>query len=180
MIQNTVLEDIGSDHRPTLIQVTYNMVAPHRSRMWRWNYIKSIWRRYRDLSDACLQSLPSGKDVNKKYGGLCGVITSAVKQSIQRAHRLMYKPYWTAELAELVKKRNMARQTVERAPTTDNKANYNKLTVQVKLLLSKAKPTSGEGRAMNLIGERKVIYMETPAQHRRRNSKAKTAATQNV
>ena len=99
--QYTVLGDIGSDYRPTLIQVTYNMVAPHRPRRWRWNNKKANWVRYRDLTDARLQSLQFGKDVNKNCGRICEVITNAAKQSIPR-HRRRYKPYWTAELAEFV------------------------------------------------------------------------------
>ena len=39
--QATVLEDIGSDHRPTLIQLTYTTMQPQRTRRWRWNYKKA-------------------------------------------------------------------------------------------------------------------------------------------
>ena len=55
--QYTVLEDIGSDHRPTLIQLTYRTMQPQRTRRWRWNYIKANWVKFREISDKHLQSL---------------------------------------------------------------------------------------------------------------------------
>ena len=135
--QYTVLEDMGSDHRPTLIQLTYRTMQPQRTR--RWNYKKANWVKFRELSDKHLQSLQFGKDSNKNYRKVCDAIKDADKQSIPRGHRHKYKPYWTEEIAELVTQFNQARKKVERDPTKDNRANYNKVAAQVKLLTKQCK-----------------------------------------
>ena len=135
--QYTVLEDIVSDHRPTLIQLTYRTMQPQRTR--RWNYKKANWVKFREISDKHLQSLQFGKDSNKNYRKVCDAIKDAAKQSIPRGHRYKYKPYWTEEIAELVTQRNQARKKVERDPTKDNRANYNKVAAQVKLLTKQCK-----------------------------------------
>ena len=43
-----------------------------------------------------------------------------------------YKQYWTEETAELVTKRNQTRKRVERDPTNDTRAHYNKVEAHVK------------------------------------------------
>ena len=137
--QYTVLEDIGSDHRPTLIQLTYRTMQPQRTRRWRWNYKKANWVKFREISDKHLQSLQFGKDSNKNYRKVCDAIKDAAKQSIPRGHIYKYKPYWTEEISELVTQRNQARKKVERDPTKDNRASYNKVAAQVKLLTKQCK-----------------------------------------
>ena len=137
--QSTVLEDIGGDHRPTLIQLTYRTTQPQRTRRWRWNYKKANWVKFREISYKHLQSLPFGKDSNKNYRKVCDAINDAAKQAIPRGHRHKYKPYRTEKIAELVTQRNQARKKVERDPTTGNRSNYNKVAAQVKLLTKQCK-----------------------------------------
>ena len=131
--QYTVLEENGSDHKSTLTQLTYRTIQPQRTRIWRWNYKKVNWVTFREISDKHLQSLQFGKDSNKYYRKVCDAIKDAAKQSILRVHGHKYKPYWTEEIAELVKQHNQARKKVERDPSKDNRANYNKVPEQVKL-----------------------------------------------
>ena len=85
--QCTVLEDIGSDNRPTLIQLTYRTMQPQRTRRWRWNYKKANWVKFREISDKHLQSLQFGKDTNRNYRKVCDAIKDAAKQTIPRGHR---------------------------------------------------------------------------------------------
>ena len=130
--QYTVLEGIGIDHRPTLIQLTYRTMQPQRTRRWRWNYKKANWVKH-------LQSLQFGKVSNKNYRKVCDAIKDAAKQSILRGHRHKHKPYWTEEITEMVSQRNQARKKVERDPTKGNRTNYNKVAAQVKLLKKQCK-----------------------------------------
>ena len=55
-------------------------------------------------------------------------------QSIPRGHIHKNKSYWTEEIAELVTQCNQARKKVERDPNKENRANYNKVAAQVKVL----------------------------------------------
>ena len=120
--QYTVLEDIGSDHGPTLIQLIYRTIQ--RQLRWRWNYKKANWVKFREISDKHLQSLQFGKDCNKNYRKVCVAIKDAAKQSIPQGHRYKYKPYWTEEIAELVTQFNQARKKVERDPTKGNRQGF--------------------------------------------------------
>ena len=135
--QYTVLEDIGSDHRPTLIQLTYRTMQPQRTR--RWNCKKANWVQFREISDKHLRSLQFGKYSNKNYRKVCDAIKYAAKQSIPRSHIHEYKPYWTEEIAEMVTQRNQARKKVERDPTKGDRTNYNNVAAQVKLWTKQCK-----------------------------------------
>ena len=109
-------------------------MQPQGTRRWRWNYKKANWVKFREISEKHLQSLQLVKDSNKNYRKVCDTIKDTAKQSIPQGHRHKYKPYWTEEIAELVTQRNQARKKVERDPTKDNRAKYNKVAAQVKLL----------------------------------------------
>ena len=60
--QCTVLEDIGSDHRSTLFQITYRTMHPQHTRIWRWNYKEAHWIKFHEIADKHLQRLQLGKD----------------------------------------------------------------------------------------------------------------------
>ena len=95
-----------------------------------------------------------------------------------RGHRHKYKPYWTEEIAELVTQRYQARKKVERDPSKDNRANYNKVAAQVKLLTKQCNADKWKRTCKDIdLRLRGPQSMETSAQFEWRNTETKTATT---
>ena len=74
--QNTVSLQCARRHRkrsqtnthPTHLQ---NNAASRYTEIWRWNYKKANWVKFREISEKHLQILQFGKDVNKNYHKVC-------------------------------------------------------------------------------------------------------------
>ena len=84
--QCIVLEDTGSDHRATPIQLTYRTMQPRRTRRLRWNCEKANWIKFREISDKHMQSLQFRTYATKNYRKLYDAIKFAAKHPIPRGH----------------------------------------------------------------------------------------------
>ena len=133
----SVLDGIGSDHLPILITVggekskTFTRVA-------RWNYKRANWQGFETMTDMLLPSA-SCESIEEEYREITRIILSTAVKTIPKGRRKRFKPFWTPELEAKVKERKHFRKLAEKAPTPQNRTQYNKLSAEVKLETKKAK-----------------------------------------
>ena len=132
------LDDIGSDHRPTLISVL-TPEKTYRNRKPRWNFKKANWIKYRIVSDDLLGKITESQDANKFNDEVVSAILNACAQSAPRGSRKFYKPFWNADIEAAVNNRNTARDVLEDTSKPEDRAQYNKACAQVKLTVKAAK-----------------------------------------
>lgn len=127
----TVLDDIGSDHRPILINIGRSDRRKTQRKSF-WNYKKANWTLYAQETDAELSSFLEQPFNTTMYSRFVDIILRAAKRHIPCGHTKKYTPFWTPELESLVKNRAKARKTAEKYPTKENKTSYNKLTAKIR------------------------------------------------
>ena len=133
------LDDIGSDHRPTLI----SLLTPDKTysnRKPRWNFRKGDRIKYKQVSDQLLGAIDEGlEDVTKLNEEVVTGILKASSQCIPRGSVQHYKPYWCPEIEKAVETRNTARDTLEANTSPTNRTQYNKACAEVKLTVKASK-----------------------------------------
>ena len=111
-----VLDDIGSDHRPTKIEIL-NGDSSETKRKTFWNFRRANWKGFADCLDNAMGQ------VDTKNGQIDEVATSieamtqeAARKNIPRGSYKKFKPFWTKELEDTVKERRKARKLLEKMP----------------------------------------------------------------
>ncbi|XP_055893518.1 uncharacterized protein LOC129927644 [Biomphalaria glabrata] len=168
----TVLEDIGSDHRPILL----NIGTPGRyqsNKTTRWNYKKANWAAFSQETDTRLSSIIE-TDINSTYTTIVSNILQAAKKYIPRGQVKKYKPFWTPELDKLVKERNMARKTIKKKTTRENKTTYNKLTGLIRYKIKTEKKKKWTTTCEQLDGWSKGLDPSAPTSRKATNNKPPT------
>ena len=126
-----VLDDIGSDHRPTLISImTKEKTRPDRRA--RWNFRRANWNIFKELSDTLLSNIEE-EEPEQFNDAFVRAILKASSQSIPRGSVQHYKPFWTPTLEEAVKVRKEAREKLEMDNAPVNRTAYQKACAEVKL-----------------------------------------------
>jgi ribonuclease HI len=139
----SVLDDIGSDHRPILIEIS----APMTSKKYQlippsWNFKKANWPLYRHLVHKQFATIDMTQNTNLIYSKITSALLQSAKVAISRGHRKKYRPFWNRDLAKTVKERKKARRRAEEHPTPVNRTEYNRLSAKVKLLSTQAKKST--------------------------------------
>ena len=87
----------------------------------RWNYKKTDWILYSQLTDqVTTDNRVEGRDINKDVKDFNAGILTAAHKSIPRGARQNYKPYWSEELERLDEELSAARREAETNPSQDN------------------------------------------------------------
>merc|ERR1712062_798827 len=137
-----VLEDLGSDHLPILINIQTRKGADNRRREPRWNYSKTDWDVFRNKSDEKISRIDKTTSIEKQLSEFTEAVLQAAGHSIPKGSRKKHQPIWSDQLQEAVNIRRKARKKAEKEPTVENKKEYNKCSAKVKLLCRELKRTS--------------------------------------
>ena len=136
----TVLDDIGSDHRPILLQISSNRKRELTNPIRRsWNYKKANWELYQQKSESRLLEVCTTSSIDECYKDITTALMTSAKEAIPRGNPKKFRPYWDKELEQLTKARKKARRHAEKNPTAENRKHYNYLTAKVKLKSKSAK-----------------------------------------
>ena len=129
-----VLDDIGSDHKPTLITIS-NIEKPITKRRTFWNFRKADWKQYTSTVDVGMSQIEiNATSIDQTSSMIVSTIMNAAEKSIPRGSVKKFKPYWNQELETTVQERRKARKVIEKDPSAANKTNYNRLTAKVRYL----------------------------------------------
>ena len=129
-----VLEDIGSDHKPTLITIS-NLEKSESKRRTFWNFRKADWKLYAATVDVGMNLIDTNDNsIDETSALIISTIIKSAEKSIPRGSVKKFKPYWTKELEETVQERRKARKLVEKDRSPANRTNYNRLTAKVRYL----------------------------------------------
>ena len=143
------LNDIGSDHRPTLLSLL-TADKTHGNRKPRWNFRKGDREAYRQISDQLLGDIEDTDNITKMNDEVVTAILTASTKCIPRGSRQHYKPFWSPAIEKAIDNRDEARDIIEDKVTPTNRANYNKACAKVKLTVKEAKKDNWQKTTANL------------------------------
>ena len=95
--RRTLLDFPKSQHRPTLVDLTFNIGDPVDTRpVPRWNFKKADWDSFKNITEAAVSNLPNvfEQPIDKCYTAFTKTILHAAKHSVPRGHRNKYIPCW--------------------------------------------------------------------------------------
>ena len=147
--QIEVMEDLGSDHLPILITLGVKNEENTR-RDPRWNYCKADWQEYRNKTDDSLRILDCNKDIDSQVTDFTNAILQVAASTIPRGNRKKYSIIWNEDIQTAVNERKKARKQAVKAPTIENKREYNRCSAKVKLLSRELKKKSWEKKTGQL------------------------------
>ena len=119
-----VLEDVGSDHLPSLLTVGAYVTAKVPGRK-KWNFKVTDWKAFSATLDSSLLGVDLETDtIDNANKVLVKKILDSARQHIKRKRVRTFTPGWNEELAQAVAKRQKARQELAKFPTDVNRKKY--------------------------------------------------------
>ncbi|XP_071044154.1 uncharacterized protein [Parasteatoda tepidariorum] len=103
-----VLDSVGSDHLPILVEININKIGPNSSN-YHWNFGKANWQSFEKLTDQAFINPGHFGGIETCWFNFKQVIIHAAKQSILRGRIKKYTPYFThcsESLKPLIEERN--------------------------------------------------------------------------
>ena len=92
-----VLDDIGSDHKPTLITIS-NVEKSESKRRTFWNFRKADWKMYASDVDLGMSQIDTNDStIDETSALIISSILKAAEKSIPRGSVKKFKPYWNKE-----------------------------------------------------------------------------------
>ena len=133
-ISTKVLDDIGSDHRPTKIVINIGNLADTKRKTF-WNFRKADWKGFASTLDDSIGHINTlDGQMEDVANAIEEKFLEAARKTIPRGSYKKYKPFWTKELQDAVSQRRVARKQLEKEASANNKINYNRLTAKVRYL----------------------------------------------
>jgi hypothetical protein len=130
-----ILDDIGSDHRPILMEILTN-TRKKTNTYPLLNNRKADWDKFRKLVSQQFQLIDLTLETDSVYKNISTAILQSAKEAIPVGRRTNFKPYWNKDFEAAVKERKKARRQVEKHPQ-----NSKLLFVNVKRQVSWSRPT---------------------------------------
>ena len=121
-----VLEDLGSDHLPILINIPTRKGENAKRREPRWNYSKADWDVFRSKTDEMISRINNTTSIEKQLSEFTDAVLQAAGHSIPKGSRKKHQPIWSEQIQEAVNTRRKARKRAEKDPSVENKKEYNK------------------------------------------------------
>jgi len=167
----------GSDHRPVILQLDQRTQAKDFNPAPSWNYKKADWTTFKQLCEKECANLPlSTTNMHQNVVSYNKVLLSAASKSIPRGRQRNYDPSWSTELAKLQENLNKARDMMEKYPTDENVAEYNKIkTAYIKEKLTQTRKSWHEKTAtLNLERDTTKLWNLTKTLNEETPSRSKT------
>ena len=118
-IRREVGEQLGGrDHRPVFLKL--NLGASTEATFPRWNYKKANWTLFKHRTSTLSKDITvQGRDINMVANDFNSCILKAAQETIPRAARRNYRPYWSQELQDLQDALSEARAVAEANPSQE-------------------------------------------------------------
>ena len=119
-----MLEDVGSDHLPSLLTVGAYVTAKVPGRK-KWNFKVADWKAFSATLDSSLLGVDLETDsIDNANKVLVKKILDSARKHIKRNRARKFTPGWNEELAQAVAKRQKARREFAKFPTDMNWKKY--------------------------------------------------------
>ena len=106
-----VLNELGSDHRPMIIDVSLQREVRGRGVAWSWAWRRADWGKYAVECEREMRGVRVGGSVAEEVRGLEAAMLGAARASIPLKRVSQYnRPYWDDDLREIQLRRNAARE----------------------------------------------------------------------
>jgi ribonuclease HI len=133
-----ILPDAGSDHLPTILQLSRCNSAPKPAKPT-WSYKKANWEGFRADIDAALESWTATDTPNAKSIKLHKAILSSAESNIPRGKRKGAKVWWNEEAEAAVDARRQKRAAHRTQQTNETRNAWNKSSQEAKKVILNAK-----------------------------------------
>ncbi|GFX53776.1 RNA-directed DNA polymerase from mobile element jockey [Trichonephila clavipes] len=135
----TVLQDIGSDHLPILVELKWKQLTQLVKKNF-WNFKKANWEKYRDTVDRGLLSKPpfecrSIDDLDESWLSFKKIIFKAAGQAIPRGNYKRPSPFFMQKsplLQPLLKKRVDICREIKKSNNPSLRSSLNKINAEIK------------------------------------------------
>ncbi|GFV16835.1 probable RNA-directed DNA polymerase from transposon BS [Trichonephila clavipes] len=135
----TVLQDIGSDHLPILVELKWKQLTQLVKKNF-WNFKKANWENYRDTVDRGLLSKPpfecrSIDDLDESWLSFKKIIFKAAGQAIPRGNYKRPSPFFMHKsplLQPLLKKRVDICREIKKSNNPSLRSSLNKINAEIK------------------------------------------------
>ncbi|GFY36745.1 probable RNA-directed DNA polymerase from transposon BS [Trichonephila clavipes] len=135
----TVLQDIGSDHLPILVELKWKQLTQLVKKNF-WNFKKANWEKYRDTVDRGLLSKPPFKcrsidDLDESWLSFKKIIFKAAGQAIPRGNYKRPSPFFMHKsplLQPLLKKRVDICREIKKSNNPSLRSSLNKINAEIK------------------------------------------------
>ncbi|GFV70227.1 RNA-directed DNA polymerase from mobile element jockey [Trichonephila clavipes] len=135
----TVLQDIGSDHLPILVELKWKQMTQLVKKKF-WNFKKANWEKYGDTVDRGLLSKPpiecrSIDDLDESWLSFKKIIFKAAGQAIPRGNYKRPSPFFMHKsplLQPLLKKRVDICREIKKSNNPSLRSSLNKINAEIK------------------------------------------------
>lgn len=137
----TVLENLGSDHLPVLIELKKRQLVP-TSKDKQWIFKKADWQLFTEIIDNEIRRKPLSDCVEMNWSSFRDIILTAARKSIPRGQLKNKKPYITSKSPLLQPLLGERKRIFETRDTGNNKlarVELNKINAKIKRLYAQIK-----------------------------------------
>ncbi|GFQ91692.1 RNA-directed DNA polymerase from mobile element jockey [Trichonephila clavata] len=135
----TVLDSVGSNHSPVLIEFSHTHKTPNIKNALFWNFKKANWGLYKSSLDNSLSGAVSFCDLDTKWRFFKDSVLRAACVAIPRGNGEKYKPNFihnSEALLPLLHQRNALQRDFMSSPSPDAKSSLNLINAKIKQLYS--------------------------------------------
>ncbi|GFQ83843.1 RNA-directed DNA polymerase from mobile element jockey [Trichonephila clavata] len=135
----TVLDSVGSDYSPVLIELSHTHKTPNSKNALFWNFKKANWGLYKSSLDNSLSGVVSFCDLDSKWRFFNYSVLRAACVAIPRGNRKKYKPNFihnSEALLPLLHQRNALQRDFMSSPFPDTKSALKLINAKIKQLYS--------------------------------------------
>nr|CDS28070.1 hypothetical protein HmN_000187100 [Hymenolepis microstoma] len=122
LTQLKMIDDPGSGHKPVIASITINSksMTPKMPTKVLWEFKKADWPKFKNVLETELNASPI--NYNQHPDKLCNNITNIIikhaKKTIPRGKVKHYRVFWSRNLEELERRREVLHNTVEQTGKT--------------------------------------------------------------
>ncbi|KAF8766539.1 putative RNA-directed DNA polymerase like protein [Argiope bruennichi] len=145
----SVLDNIGSDHLPILIELNKKQKIFHSKENF-WNFNEANWASFSDSVDKEISAVPMTGNLNNDWNNFKNIILKYAKACIPRGNVKRYVPCYTkntAVIEPLLEKRKSLLQAS--GPVVNNRRTaINKINAEIKLTYAHLNPLDSSGAGL--------------------------------
>jgi ribonuclease HI len=139
----SMIEDPGTGHRMMIVEVDLNKCGSNNRQKLKasWNFKKANWDNFSNILEKrmCSELIDFYQYPDKVYDEIKSIITTIAKENIPYGKVKKYSPFWSNELDEIKKTRDIYRAEAETYKTQEAVSRWKKQAALMKRSVNQAK-----------------------------------------